>query len=52
MNRFVEIISTSNLDLKDKIGILEYSADERLIRNDKLGYLEIKNVIWELKNAL
>lgn len=48
-DRFIKIISTADLPVKDKVNILEYAADECLINNNMLGYLELKYMIKEIK---
>lgn len=42
------ILSLTGLDIHDKLGILEYAANEMFIKGDNLRMLEYKSAIKEL----
>lgn len=47
--RFLEFLRTNiDLDFKDKIGILEYCADEYFVQDENLLFLECKLLLKEL----
>jgi hypothetical protein len=52
LNNFVNIIANAkDLKLGQKLSCLEYAADECLLQEDNLNYLEYKQAIKELHEA-